>query len=98
MLRKLFGRRGGETSQTTHGDAEIAARERYKGVELRAAPIREGGVWRVAGSIAGFDSGEQEPQAFVRSDTCASHDDAVAISLRKARQIVDEQDALAGGD
>jgi len=96
MLKKLFGKRAGDKSDAAD-NAEIAAREHYKNCELRAAPQREGNVWRVAGSIVRTTAAgeEGEPQMFVRADTCASRDDAVAISLRKARQIVDEQDTMA---
>jgi len=93
MLRKLFGRRDGATSDSTDADApaEIAARETQGNYELRAAPIRDGKVWRVAGSILKIGADESEAQPFVRADTCASHEDAVEISMRKARQIVEEQ-------
>lgn len=94
MLRKLLNRLAGETRETTEAKAEVGARESYKTFELRAAPIREGDVWRVAGTIAKIESGEEETQDFVRADTYASQDDAVAVSLRKARQIVDEQGSM----
>lgn len=98
MLRKLFNRLAGESSQQVadDGEPEIAARESYKAFEIEAAPIREGKTWRVAGAIVPGASADAEKQSFVRADTCASYDDAVAVSLRKARQIVDEQAVLAG--
>lgn len=97
MLRKLLNRLAGEANDndTPSGEAEIAARESYKTFELRAAPMRDGKVWRVAGSVLEEGAAEEEAQPFVRADTCASHDDAVAISLRKARQIANEQAAMA---
>src|SRR5699024_3635942 len=93
MLRKLFGRRDVDTADSATADAaaEIAARETHGDYELRAAPIRDGKVWRVAGSILKVGADESQAQSFVRADTCASHDDAVEISMRKARQIVEEQ-------
>lgn len=93
MLSKLFGRRNGDASASANNEAsaEIAARETHGDYELRAAPIRDGKVWRVAGSIVKTGDSEAQAQEFVRADTCVSHDDAVEISMRKARQIADEQ-------
>lgn len=98
MLRKLFGRLSGDTQREDEAcaPAEVVATETYKGFELQAAPIREGKTWRVAGVIVNTASADNEKQDFVRADTCASQDDAIAISLRKARQIVDEQARLGG--
>lgn len=91
MLRKLFSRLAGESAaEDSAAEPETAATESYKGFELHAAPIREGKTWRVAGAVV-KTGGDNEQQDFVRADTCMSKDDAVAISLRKARQIVDEQ-------
>lgn len=89
MLRKLMKRFGGEKRETP--TAEVVAREDHEGFELRAAPIREGNVWRVAGTVAKTEDGEERTYDFVRADTYPSQDDAAAVSLRKARQIVDEQ-------
>lgn len=95
MLRKLFSRLSGDSQRADEAkEAEIAARENYKNFELQAAPIRDGKTWRVAGAIVAVPGDGEEKQQFVRADTCASYDDAVAISLRKARQIVDEQAVL----
>lgn len=98
MLRKLFGLGAGKGAdkqeETTDADAAIGARETYKAFELQAAPKREGKTWRVAGHVVNNDASDAAPQAFVRADTYMDYDDAVAVSLRKARQIVDEQEAL----
>lgn len=86
-LRNWLGRKAGKQSATAT-DAEVAATEQYRGCELCAMPIREESVWRVAGRVT--QPGGGETQSFVRADTCASHDDAVALSLQKARQLVYE--------
>lgn len=88
FLRKLFG--GDSTSEV-----KIAARENYGGFELRAAPTKDPNGWRVAGSVAKEVGGEVKVHQFVRADTYPNHDDAVTVSLRKGRQLVDERgDAL----
>lgn len=96
MLRKLFGRLSGtsQAEQASPAQAEVVATENYEGYELQAAPMQDGKTWRVAGAIVNTMADDQPKQEFVRADTCASRDDAVAISLRKARQIVDEQARL----
>ena len=73
------------------GPAEMAERERYKGLELQARPIREGELWRVAGRICRPDEPDGPRHDFIRVDTMASHDEAVRMSLIKARLIVDER-------
>lgn len=64
-----------------------AAGEDYKGFRITATPIREGGHYRVSARI------EKDGQThdLVRADTMASLEDATAISLSKARQMIDEQ-------
>ena len=96
MLRKLFGRLAGESQVSEEAaEPEVAATDTHHGFELRAAPIREGKGWRVAGSVLKSGEAEENRQDFVRADTCMSKDDAVDISMRKARQIVDEYQAGA---
>lgn len=90
MLEQLLKRLFGDKSASEEPEAVIAATEEYNGFELRAAPIEEKGSWRVAGSVAPLDGGE-DAQEFVRADVCGNHEDAVETSLYKARQIVDEQ-------
>ncbi len=92
MLSKLFG--GRHAARQSSGPLEpgaTAAQERYEGYELLARPIREGNVWRVAGTVRSGEGDAAEAQDFVRADTMADHDEAVQMSLLKARQLVDER-------
>ncbi|MFN4159724.1 MAG: HlyU family transcriptional regulator [Gemmobacter sp.] len=61
--------------------------EDHKGFRITPTPIREGGQFRVSARI------EKDGQRhdLIRADTMASQDEAAAASLRKARQIIDEQ-------
>jgi hypothetical protein len=83
-LRNLF-RPGG-------GAAEAAAQAiEYHGYRITPAPQRQGSGWNTAGVIAKtFDDGVKEHR-FIRVDTHASKDDAIAFSITKAQQIIDEQ-------
>ncbi|MFW5969503.1 MAG: HlyU family transcriptional regulator [Halofilum sp. (in: g-proteobacteria)] len=91
MLKKLFGGRGSKRTSGPLQPGDTAATERYEGYELLARPIREGGVWRVAGTVRSGEGESAEDQDFVRADTMADHDEAVQMSLLKARQLVDER-------
>ena len=86
LLRALRPARPGGPS----GPADIAERERYEGFELLARPVREGNVWRVAGTVRRDREGAEDHD-FVRADTVASHDEAVRMCLLKARQLVDDR-------
>ncbi len=90
MIWRLFRGR----SANDEGDrlGPIAAREHYNGYELLARPIREGGQWRLAGTVCrSGDEAAGTGYDFVRADTMADHDDCVRMCLVKGRQLVDEQ-------
>jgi hypothetical protein len=81
---KLFGGGGG-------GAAKAAEATEYNGFTIRPAPRREAAGWLTVGTIAKeFPDGVKEHK-FIRADTSSSWDDAVALSVRKAKQIIDEQ-------
>jgi hypothetical protein len=84
--KKLFG--GGAVDDTE--DAPVAA-EDYKGFSIRAVPYESDGQFQTAGIVEKEIDGERKAHKFVRADRHASYDDAVAFSLLKARQLVDEQ-------
>lgn len=86
ILQRLFGS-GGED----RGEPELAGSERYEGFELQARPRHEGRVWRVAGRICRPDDPDGPRHDFIRVDTMTSHEEAVQLSLTKARQLVDER-------
>jgi hypothetical protein len=84
-LRRLFGGRG-EAGQVAAGEPV-----EYRGYQITPAPQRQGSGWNTAGVIAKtFEDGLKE-QHFVRVDTHASKDDAIAFSITEAQQIIDEQ-------
>jgi hypothetical protein len=82
-LRNLFG--SGGKAEPEHEAVE------YQGYLIRPAPQRTASGWNTAGVIAkDFPDGTKE-QSFIRVDTHSSKDDAVAFSVIKAQQIIDEQ-------
>jgi hypothetical protein len=82
-LRGLFS--SGGTAAAT------AAAVEYKDYRITPAPERQPSGWNTAGVIAKtFEDGVKEHR-FVRVDTHSSKDDAIAFSITKAQQIIDEQ-------
>ena len=84
-LRGLFGGSGAA------GLAAAGEPVEYRGYRITPAPERQASGWNTAGVIAKtFDDGIKE-QRFIRVDTHSSRDDAIAFSITKAQQIIDEQ-------
>jgi hypothetical protein len=85
FLKRLFG--GGDKA------APVAKTEEpidYKGYSLVAAPMADGGQFRVAGSISKDVGGEVKTHTFIRADVFADRDAAVQETIRKAQLIVDQ--------
>lgn len=86
FLKRLFGGGGGDGGEVS-GGAPIE----YKGFSIRATPFKADGQYQCCGVISKEIAGELKKHRFIRADKLASLDDAIAISLRKGQQIVDEQ-------
>ena len=85
-LRNLF--RGGDAN----GEVTPAASAvEYQGYRITPVPQRQASGWNTAGVITKtFEDGVKEHR-FVRVDTHTSRDDAVAFSIVKAQQMIDQQ-------
>jgi len=69
----------------------------HKGYRIRPAPYLSGGAYQTAGSIEKDTPEGTRRHDFVRADTHASRDDAIAFSIAKAKQLIDMQgDRLFG--
>ncbi|MEM9439566.1 MAG: HlyU family transcriptional regulator [Pseudomonadota bacterium] len=84
-LKSLFG---GGSDDTRRPGAEPVE---YNGFEIEPAPAQKAGGWNTAGFIRKSIDGEIKEQSFIRVDTHSSRDDAIAFSITKAQQIIDEQ-------
>ena len=86
FLGRLFGGGGG-------GGGASAEPVMYNDLEIRPAPRKDGGRWLTAGSIArpGAPADGDDVHHFVRADTHTSQEDAIDFTVRKAKQIIDEQ-------
>jgi len=88
FLKTLFGF-GARSS--AEGEAQPAGEPvEYNGFTIRAAPYLSEGQYQTAGIIEKEIGGLRKEHRFIRADRHASLDDAVAFTLQKARQIVDQ--------
>jgi len=63
----------------------------YNGYRIRPAPYRAKDQYQTAGSIEKDTPEGVKEHKFIRADTYASRDDAIAFTISKAKQIIDQQ-------
>ena len=85
FLKNLFG--GGANPR----EPEPADPVEHEGFIIVAMPRRAGSGWSTEGCIRKEVDGETKEVHFIRADTSPSRDAAVALSISKARKIIDEQ-------
>jgi hypothetical protein len=86
MLRSLFARLFGGVAVDPEEDPV-----EYNGYRIRPTPFRRQGAYQTAGIIEKEVGGEVKEHRFVRAETHSSHEEAIAFSIAKAKQIIDEQ-------
>ena len=69
---------------------EVPAVE-YNGYRIRPAPYLSNGQYQTAGSIEKDTPEGVKEHRFIRADTYGSRDDAIAFTISKAKQIIDQQ-------
>lgn len=89
FLKRLFGFGGG--SDETAAPQPAGDPVEHNGFVIRATPYKEEGQFQTCGVVVKEVDGVVKEHRFVRADRFASLDDAVAHSLRKGRQLVEEQ-------
>ena len=90
-LKGLFGRIFGAVAAVEAEPVE------YSGYLIRPAPYPRGGDYQTCGVIEKEIGGEKKEHRFVRAETHPSRDQAIAFSIHKAKQLIDEQgDRLFG--
>lgn len=83
ILQQIFG---GKPAEPKTSDSVY-----YNDFEIRPAPVKESNGWRVSGIVAKEIDGTSKEHEFVRADSCPDREAAVALTVRKARQLIDEQ-------
>ncbi|ANT59610.1 hypothetical protein AYJ57_04045 [Salipiger sp. CCB-MM3] len=87
---RLFGGGGSDTGAAAQSQAEAVE---YKGFVIFPEPQPTDGQFRIAARIEGEVNGEVKVHELIRADVIRDRDEAVAASLRKAQQMIDEQGA-----
>jgi hypothetical protein len=72
-------------------DAPAVPAVEYKGYRIRPAPYLSKNQYQTAGTIEKDTPEGVKEHRFIRADTYASRDDAIAFTISKAKQIVDQQ-------
>lgn len=83
---KLFGGGGSGGKEEPASDPV-----EHGGFVIRATPFTQDGQYQTCGVISREIDGVVKEHRFIRADRFASRDDAVEVTLRKARQIIDQQ-------
>ncbi|TNC59326.1 HlyU family transcriptional regulator [Rubellimicrobium roseum] len=84
LWSRFFGRKQAK-------EPASAPSEEHKGFHITPKPIREGSHYRIAARIEKEVAGVRRIYDLVRADTVATPEEARALSLAKARQVIDEQ-------
>ncbi|MCY0095256.1 HlyU family transcriptional regulator [Hoeflea ulvae] len=85
-IRTLFGGSSASNPPQAANDPEV-----YKDFLIFAEPIAEGGQWRLAGRIVKGEGEAAKEHKLVRADVFSNREEVEAATLRKARQVIDEQ-------
>jgi hypothetical protein len=89
FLKRLFG--GGGSAKAPASE-EVAGKEiEHNGFLIRATPFKEGGQFQTCGVVSKEIDGVRKEHRFIRADRFPGLDDAIEVSLKKGRQLVDEQ-------
>jgi hypothetical protein len=93
MLSKLKAAWSSLTSGGGGASSAAAPTEtvEYNGYRIKPAPYRANSQYQTAGSIEKDTPEGVKEHKFIRADTYASRDDAVAFTISKAKQIIDQQ-------
>ena len=96
-MASFFSRLGSLFTGRPAGDGGASANEAVReinGLKVVAAPIKEGGTYRIAGRIEKEAEGNVMVRSFIRADVFNSPDEAVEFTFRKAEQIIQQNGAM----
>ncbi len=88
FLKSLFG---GGNKDGGGDDAPQAEASTYKDCTIVPAPEKEGGQWRLAGTISKEIDGVVRSRKFIRSDMFSDRETANQFAVQKAQLIIDQR-------
>jgi len=86
ILKALWSRLVGGGPEAAEGEAV-----EYEGYGIRPTPYRRQGQYQTCGIIEKAGAGETKEHRFIRAELHPSREGAIAFSIAKAKQIIDEQ-------
>jgi hypothetical protein len=86
FLRGLFGPSGGRR-ETSPAEASVE----YNGATITPSPEKVPGGWRLGATISKETEGQRRVHHLVRADTSPDREALVAMTLVKAKRLLDEQ-------
>jgi hypothetical protein len=89
MIFDLLKRLGGSVPK--EAEAPVESPVEYEGYTITPTPMKDASGWRVAARIAREIDGELRTHEMIRADVFGERAFVVEISLRKARQCIDER-------
>lgn len=91
FFKKLFGLGGQEQAGASGAWEPAGEATEHEGYTIIAKPIKEGGQYRIAGTISKDVAGEVKEHDFIRADLFSSKEDAAQFTIVKAKQVIREQ-------
>ena len=85
FLKRLFG--GGDAPKQ---EAPAADPIEHNGFTIVPTPYQAEGQWQVCGEISRTIDGEEKRHRFIRADRGSSREEAIEMTMRKARQTIDQ--------
>ena len=77
--------------EASASDAAAIPAVEYNGYRIRPTPYRSKDQYQTAGTIEKDTPEGVKEHRFIRADTYHSQDDAIAFTISKAKQIIDQQ-------
>ena len=90
ILKFLFGDPSGRNDADNAGP-KLLGEDDYKGFIISAFEMKSGAEFQLCGKIEKEIDGEVRVQNFIRADRLSTVEDVQKFTLKKGRQIIDEQ-------
>ena len=90
MVMSFFKRLFGISATPKEGGAPVSTIE-YEGFEISATPQADSGQFRLYGTISKVIDGETKTHTLIRADLLPDADQCSQVTVRKAKQVIDEQ-------